>query len=333
MDHFVDHVCGHFKEHDSQLPLFEDTVITSLMKAASVAPALANAAVLVAQGCPKRYAEAINALYAANKLPCPDLTVLFDHPKTEPEYHSAVSEVTQEVDDEVESFLRDVEDVEELPASVNEVLDLLTDFDTFEDSTMDHSVANDSLLKIDDHLISIDNESLLKVDEQPISFNSNYYTISTMPNTHLPSSYHEVEDWFDEDILSLHGMSCNIDDESAYFENFPELSPIVNERDLSFSTPKRNLHRFRKTTPLKTRFGALNKSYISPPKRASSSPKNRIKSASTLSLATLTPPHVNRTSNITIAQIPLAETTDEEESFLIISMSETQIDNVLKADM
>ena len=40
------------------------------------APALANAALLVAEGCANKYIEAINVLYLANGLPCPNLMPL-----------------------------------------------------------------------------------------------------------------------------------------------------------------------------------------------------------------------------------------------------------------
>ena len=177
MAHFVEKICGHFT-----------TVMNSMVQAVSAGPALANAAMIVAQGCPKRYTETLSSLYAANNLPLLDFTVLFDQPETcESEDPSLPDDTQEESDGDVQSILRHIEDVEELPASVNEVMDILTDFDTFEDSTK-HSITNESLLKIEGHQISISinalrsisTDSLLQVDEQPISFNSNYYTLSTM---------------------------------------------------------------------------------------------------------------------------------------------------------
>ena len=74
MADFVSMLCGHFRS--SQRTLFEDRLVKSVKEAAS--PALVNAAMLVAHGCPKRYAEVLTALYTANHLPCPDLSLLFD---------------------------------------------------------------------------------------------------------------------------------------------------------------------------------------------------------------------------------------------------------------
>ena len=215
MAYFVEKICGHFT-----------TVINRVVQAASAGPALANAAMIVAQGCPKRYTEALSSLYTANNLPLPDFTVLFDQHETCESECPSVTDDTQESDG-VQSILRHIEDVEELPASVNEVMDILTDFDTFEDSTK-YSVMNDSLLKIDGHQISISinalrsisTDSLLQLYEQPMSFNSNYYTLSTMSNNQLPSSYHDLEDWFDED-LTVHDLLCPLGDDSIQFAMSP----------------------------------------------------------------------------------------------------------------
>ena len=47
-------------------------------------PALANAALLLAGGCPKKYVASIRALYADNNLVCPNLDrVLKDNPLEE----------------------------------------------------------------------------------------------------------------------------------------------------------------------------------------------------------------------------------------------------------
>ena len=111
MADFVSILFGHLRS--SQKTQFEET--------ASAGPALVNAEMLVAQGCPKHYAEVLTALYTANHLPCPDLSLLFDQryvtETCESGYYSAVPEETKDFDDDVESFLRDVEDVEELPTS------------------------------------------------------------------------------------------------------------------------------------------------------------------------------------------------------------------------
>ena len=53
--------------------------------AAAAGPALANAALLLAQGCPKRYIAAIKALYQANNLPCPVMDIMFDIELPSPE--------------------------------------------------------------------------------------------------------------------------------------------------------------------------------------------------------------------------------------------------------
>ena len=46
--------------------------------ASAAGPALANAALLLAEGCPRRYVAAIKALYKANHLPCPVMDIVFD---------------------------------------------------------------------------------------------------------------------------------------------------------------------------------------------------------------------------------------------------------------
>ena len=265
---------AHFVEKNtSHITQFQDTFIKSICQAASAGPALANAAMIVAQGCPKRYTEALSALYTANNLLCPDFTVLFDQqmmPETPEAEYSSVPEVTQDSDDGVQSILRHIEDVEELSASMTEVLDILTDFDTFEDSTTCQSVPNDSLLKINDHQInntiqSINNDSLLQVDHQRISFNSNYYTISTMSNAHVLSTYHDIEDWFDED-LSVHDLSYSLEADDSINSGTspfaftapdlpslglsPMLSPIAKQKMSSFSTPTRSSHHLKRFTPL-----------------------------------------------------------------------------------
>ena len=43
------------------------------VRVAAAAPVLANAALLVAEGCIYKYADAITTLYLANNLPCPDM--------------------------------------------------------------------------------------------------------------------------------------------------------------------------------------------------------------------------------------------------------------------
>ena len=108
MADFVSMLCGHFRS--SQRTQFEDRLVKSVKEAAG--PALVNAAMLVAQGCPKRYAEVLTALYTANHLPCPDLSLLFDQryvtETCESGYYSAVPEETKDFDDDVECVLRDV---------------------------------------------------------------------------------------------------------------------------------------------------------------------------------------------------------------------------------
>ena len=46
--------------------------------AAASGPALANAALLLADGCPDKYVANLKVLYQANDLPCPDMEVVFD---------------------------------------------------------------------------------------------------------------------------------------------------------------------------------------------------------------------------------------------------------------
>ena len=46
--------------------------------AAAAGPALANAALLLADGCPNKYVANLRVLYQANNLTCPDMEVIFD---------------------------------------------------------------------------------------------------------------------------------------------------------------------------------------------------------------------------------------------------------------
>ena len=290
----------------------------------SAGPALANAAMIVAQGCPKRYTETLSSLYAANNLPSLDFTALFDQPETETS--ESLPEDTQESDN-VQSILRHIEDVEELPASVNEVMDILTDFDTFENSTK-HSVTDDSLLKIEGHQISISinalrsisTDSLLQLVEQPISFNTNYYTLSTMSNNQeQASSYHDLEDWFDED-LTVHDLLCPLGDDSIRFATAtaphlletPMLSHIENHRITSCSTPSTTPHRLKRMISFRNR----NTGLVSPPMRYSLSPKTRTKSASTWSQATVgsnKSVNLNRTKS-TPKPVGVSKTSDISQS-------------------
>ena len=221
---------GHFGNN------FEETLINSVKKAASAGPALANAAMLVAQGCLKRYTKALSALYTANNLPCPDFTVLFDQHITDTPEAERLSKV-----DEVQRILRHIEDVEELPASVNEVLDILTEFETFEDSTH-NSINDESLLKIDDHQMGFNIEAghLTKVDEvQSILRNIEHVE-------ELPASVNEVLDILTEFDTFEDSTQQSVDNESllkiedhqiefnAVHRNAKEHMLQTNEHDLSF---------------------------------------------------------------------------------------------------
>ena len=57
----------------SEKTVLDHGVLQDIKRAATVAPVLANSALLLAEGCPKRYIELVNELFAANKLVCPDL--------------------------------------------------------------------------------------------------------------------------------------------------------------------------------------------------------------------------------------------------------------------
>ena len=278
---------------------FWDRIEDTVKKAASAGPALANAALLVAKGCPKRYTEALGALYTANHLPCPDFTVLFDHQLTVTPEDGQLSEV-----DEVQSILRHIDDVEEVPASVNEVLDILTEFDTFEASTQ-QSVDSSSLLKLDDlvHQVkfnavqSDDNEDMLltTVSEQDISFQDFDDSISfgnspfafTAPHLQLPST--------------------------------PILSPICKNNLASPSTPAKARHRITRVTPIRNR---LKDSELTPLRRTPSRSMRLARSMSTLSQATSTPLVPSRSSTSSRTQTPSAESLEDGESFLIISLCE-----------
>lgn len=290
---------------------FEETLINSLKKAASAGPALANAAMIVAKGCPKHYTEALTALYTANDLPCPDFTVLFQQHITV----TPASEHSSEVDD-VESILRQIEDVEELPASVNEVLDILTDFDTFEDSTH-QSGTNESLLNIDDfqdaytyaqpntseHIMQTNEQDLSLVDmDESISFENSPFAY-TAPNLKFPST--------------------------------PMLSPIYSENITFSSTPSHSRKRKRRITPNTNMSTRQKDSEQTPHRRTSFRPTSLAKSMSTLSQATSTPANHSR-FNVSRTQTPPERSSgfskpqsltkdipEDGESFLIISLSET----------
>ena len=46
--------------------------------AGAAGPALANAALLLADGCPNKYVTNLRVLYQANNLPCPDMEVVLN---------------------------------------------------------------------------------------------------------------------------------------------------------------------------------------------------------------------------------------------------------------
>ena len=54
------------------------TTFTLELQLAAAAPALANGALLLADGNVQKYVDAIKVLYQANSLPCPNLTPLLD---------------------------------------------------------------------------------------------------------------------------------------------------------------------------------------------------------------------------------------------------------------
>ena len=54
------------------------TLFSVELQLAAAAPALANGALLFADGNVQKYVDAIKVLYLANSLPCPNLTPLVD---------------------------------------------------------------------------------------------------------------------------------------------------------------------------------------------------------------------------------------------------------------
>ena len=57
----------------------DNAVLQDIKRVATAGPVLANAALLMAQGCPSRYMELVRELFVANQLVCPDLEGVGSH--------------------------------------------------------------------------------------------------------------------------------------------------------------------------------------------------------------------------------------------------------------
>ena len=107
---------------------------------------IANTALLIANGCPKQYLELLKAMYENNHLDCPDADILDtlllstniynpvkiavnNTPSVEEQLddvHPSITECSQAR----EEMLQSLQDVEEIPASYDEVQDILMQFST-----------------------------------------------------------------------------------------------------------------------------------------------------------------------------------------------------------
>ena len=235
-------------------------------------PALANAALLLAEGCPKRYLVALKELYGANGLTCPDLKNM----------NKIVLSPTRTSDVRVPTGLSSTgniadiyswsEDIHEIPASFNEVKEILDDFETFDESCIFHDSTETDVLMRDtfdeNNMLNVSTEtiSLMQTDEEChrydeffmlndgyehndqeeydgydeglIAFNNEYYSFSN------------VEDWFDEDfsILTI-PKDCSVDSSTGSFtvitpEPFTATSMAAStptdeyDKELNYGSPK-----------------------------------------------------------------------------------------------
>ena len=105
-------------------------------------PALANAALLLAKGCPKRYLVALQELYGANGLTCPDLKHM-NKLNLSPTKTSDIRGISTGNIADIYSWS---EDIHEIPASFNEVKEILDDFDTFDESCIFHDSTETDVL-------------------------------------------------------------------------------------------------------------------------------------------------------------------------------------------
>ena len=201
--------------------------------AAAAGPALANAALLMAEGCPVRYITALKGLYSANNLPYPDLDGMFelDLPAHSVKTSSSTCDIEiQTVDStrltksvSVQSepndnkYMTDEEEyretqqlddilraVEEIPSSLNEMEELLMGIKTVKDLPSTYKKVNDSIIDYDD------NCSYLGLEGHPTEFNVDYYALNGGEECDMDEWYSspssEWEDWFDEDF-DIHSIT------------------------------------------------------------------------------------------------------------------------------
>ena len=244
--------------------------------AASAGPALANAALLMAHGCPVRYVTALQSLYSTNNLPCPNLDGLFDlelpspstektqvtreaecqtteasttsmgmhrvsktsvSVQTEPRYNKDLRNTgeyreTQQLDDILRA-------VEEIPASLDEIDELLMFIKTAKDLPSTYKKADDLDLDYDE------NYSYVGLEDHPIKFNGDFYALQGPDQSDTDDWYtspsSDWEDWFDEDLdihcitapLTRNGSMTTTGDSGCNSDYLARTAPCIH-----FTTPK-----------------------------------------------------------------------------------------------
>ena len=170
---------------------------------------IANTALLMANGCPKQYLELLKAMYENNHLDCPDADILDtlllstniynpvkiavnNTPSVEEhldDVHPSITECSQAR----EEMLQSLQDVEEIPASYDEVQDILMQFST----PKELPVTFEQLLKELGDLSNSDDEKAGSQETVKVGCQNNFYALT------------DIDDWFDEDSY-VHNSSAPI---------------------------------------------------------------------------------------------------------------------------
>ena len=170
---------------------------------------IANTALLMANGCPKQYLKLLKVMYKNNNLVCPDVDILdtlilttesYSPVKTVERYtpsaeeqldddHPSITECSQAC----EEMLQSLQDVEEIPASYDEVQDILMQFST----PKELPVTFEQLLKELGELSNSDDEKAGSQETVKVGCQNNFYALT------------DIDDWFDEESY-VHNSSAPI---------------------------------------------------------------------------------------------------------------------------
>lgn len=202
-----------------------------MMELAAKGPALANAALILAEGCPKKYEIALRRLYTANSLPCPEFDSVFDKvfviedkstqtewvtectiaTQTNNENNNLTKEpffLTPEICREEYSETRQFGDIfraidnvattnDEIEDILNEVEEIPTTPNEVEEilsafDTIDCSRNPFAFDKLIDNSISSTDMTFDSIDVNRTAFNSNFYALTPCGSRNFEKSYPEM---------------------------------------------------------------------------------------------------------------------------------------------